>query len=298
MRRALPSVLHAASAKARALAKPAYSLAKALRTVQTIHSSTMLRCSTTLACLACLTTALQHSPRRRCARTVRRSNDEELSIDELERRERALSDDDGISSHAIHPSAVECARYRWTQDNNFVRVEVPLPRRPSETDVALVVGETSFDLSVVNADLVIRGQLSGEANPGRCGWDLFEEGDGLIVRVAKRGNEDWDTFLVDEVPAPTASYRGVCEATGASYEQTSTEMRIEVALPDHVEARDVNVAVAGGAWAVNAGAWSLGGALMGAVRADDTAWLVDDGVVFMTLTKRAAGTWWPGLTTR
>ena len=240
------------------------------------------------------TNALQHSPRRR--RTVRRSHDEELSIDELERRERALSDDDGISSHAIHPSAVECARYRWTQDNNFVRVEVPLPRRPSETDVALVVGETSFDLSVVNADVTIRGQLSGEANPGRCGWDLWEQGDGLIVRVAKRGNGDWDTFLVDEVPAPTASYRGVCEATGASYEQTSTEMRIEVALPDHVEARDVNVAVAGDAWSVEAGAWSLGGALMGAVRADDTAWVVDDGVVFMTLTKRAARTWWAGLT--
>ena len=70
------------------------------------------------------------------------------------------------------PDVHECARYRWTQDNNFVRVEVPLPRRPSETDVALVVGEASFDLSVVNADLVIRGQLSGEANPGRCGWDF------------------------------------------------------------------------------------------------------------------------------
>ena len=240
------------------------------------------------------TNALQHSPRRR--RTVRRSHDEELSIDELERRERALSNED--FHHPREPAVVECARYRWTQDNNFVRVEVPLPRRPSETDVALVVGEASFDLSVVNADLVIRGQLSGEANPGRCGWDLWEEGDGLIVRVAKRGNGDWDTFLVDEVPAPTASYRGVCEATGASYEQTSTEMRIEVALPDHVEARDVNVAVAGDAWSVEAGAWSLGGALMGAVRADDTAWVVDEGVLYITLTKRTAGAWWPGLTTR
>ena len=74
-------------------------------------------------------------------------------------------------------------------------------------------------------------------------------------------------------------------------------MRIEIKLPDHVEARDVNVAVAGaGAWAVNAGAWSLGGELMGAVRVDDTAWLVDDGVLYLTLTKRAAGAWWPGLT--
>ena len=226
------------------------------------------------------TNALQHSPRRRCARTVRRSNDEELSIDELERRERALSDDEGIWMDTFHPPDVPSARAGSAAGRRTppsVKVEVPLPRRPSETDVALVVGETSFDLSVVNADLVIRGQLSGEANPGRCGWDLWEEGDGLIVRVAKRGNGDWDTFLVDEVPAPTASYRSVCEATGASYEQTSTEMRIEVALPDHVEARDVNVAVAGGAWSVEAGAWSLGGALMGAVRADDTAWLVDDG---------------------
>ena len=242
------------------------------------------------------TNALQHSPRRRCPRTIRRSNDEELSIDELERRERALSnDDDGIWMDAFHPPDIhECARYRWSQDATHVKVEVPLPNRPSQTDVALVVGETSFDLSVVNADVTIRGQLAGEANPGRCGWDLFEEGDGLIVRVAKRGNDDWDTFLVDEVPAPTASYRGVCEATGASYEQTSTEMRIEVALPDHVEARDVNVDVAD-AWSVTAGAWSLGGELMGAVRVDDTAWVLDEGVLYITLTKRA-GTWWPGLT--
>ena len=257
----------------------------------------MNRHRTAIAWLLTTTSALQPSPRRRCARTIRRSNDEELSIDELERRERALSDDDGIWMDAFHPPDIhECARYRWTQDATHVKVEVPLPRRPSETDVALVVGETSFDLSVVNADVTIRGQLSGEANPGRCGWDLWEEGDGLIVRVAKRGDEDWDTFLVDEVPAPTASYRGVCEATGAYYEQTSTEMRIEVALPDHVEARDVNVNASGDTWRVDAGAWSVGGGLMGAVRADDTAWLVDDGVLYLTLTKRPAGTWWPGLT--
>ena len=255
----------------------------------------MLRCSPALLLLT--TAALQHSARRRGARTVRRSNDEELSIDELERRERALSEDDGIGMDTFHPPDVnECARYRWSQDATYVKVEVPLPRRPSETDVALVVGETSFDLSVVNADLVIRGQLSGDANPGRCGWDLWEEGDGLTVRVAKRGDEDWDTFLVDEVPAPTVSYKGVCEVTGASYEQTSTEMRIEIKLPDGVEARDVNVNVSGGAWRVEAGTWSVGGALMGAVRADDTAWVVDEGVLYITLTKRAAGDWWPGLT--
>ena len=73
-------------------------------------------------------------------------------------------------------------------------------------------------------------------------------------------------------------------------------MRIEIKLPDDVEARDVDVNVSGGAWRVDAGAWSVGGELMGAVRADDTAWVVDDGVVFMTLTKRAAGDWWPRLT--
>ena len=245
------------------------------------------------------TNALQHPPRRR--RTIRRSNDEELSIDELERRERALSGDDGIRMDAnkeLNTNAVvECARYRWTQDATFVRVEVPLPRRPSETDVALVVGETTFDLSVVNADVTIRGQLSGEANPGRCGWDLWEEGDGLTVRVAKRGDADWDAFLVDEVPTPTVSYKGVCEVTGASYEQTSTEMRIEIELPDGAEARDVNVAVAGDVWSVEAGAWSVGGALPGTIRVDDTAWVIDDGVLFLTLTKRA-GMWWPGLTTR
>ena len=291
MRRALPSALHAASG----LRRDERQLALAKKRAEQLHFiriDTMNRHRTAIAWLL-TANALQHSARRR---TIRRSNDEELSIDELERRERALSNgDDGIY-HPREPAVRECARYRWTQDATHVKVEVPLPSRPSQTDVALVVGETSFDLSVVNADLVIRGQVSGEANPGRCGWDLWEEGDGLTVRVAKRGDEDWDAFLVDEVPAPTASYKGVCEVTGAFYEQTATEVRIEVALPDHVEARDVNVDVSGDAWSVEAGAWSVGGALPGAVRADDTAWLVDDGLVFITLTKRAAGTWWPGLT--
>ena len=259
----------------------------------------MLRCSPALALLL-TTNALQPSPRRRCARTIRRSNDEELSIDELERKERALLAENmswmDANKELNTNAVVECARYRWTQDATYVKVEVPLPRRPSETDVALVVGETSFDLSVVNADLVLRGQLSGEANPGRCGWDLWEEGDGLTVRVAKRGDADWDAFLVDEVPTPTVSYKGVCEVTGASYEQTSTEMRIDVALPNGIEARDVDVVVSGGAWRVNAGAWSVGGALPGTVRADETAWVIDEGILYLTLTKRAAETWWPRLT--
>ena len=294
MRRALPSALQAASYSSRDMTNGISFGQNGAKQPHFIRIDTMNRHRTAIAWLACLTTnALQHSARRR---TIRRSNDEELSIDELERRERALSEDEGIWMDTFHPPDVrECARYRWTQDATHVKVEVPLPRRPSETDVALVVGETSFDLSVVNADVTIRGQISGEANPGRCGWDLWEEGDGLTVRVAKRGDEDWDAFLVDEVPAPTASYKGVCEATGASYEQTSSEMRIELKLPDHVEARDVHVNVSGDAWCVDAGAWSVGGALPGTIRVDDTAWLVDDGVVFMTLTKRA-GTWWPGLT--
>ena len=73
------------------------------------------------------------------------------------------------------------------------------------------------------------------------------------------------------------------------------EVRIEIKLPDGVKAREVDVVVSGDAWSVEAGAWSLGGELMGAVRADDTAWVVDEGVLYITLTKRA-GTWWPGLT--
>ena len=47
-----------------------------------------MRCRPAIAFLLTTTALLQHPPRRR--RTVRRSNDEELSIDELERKERAL----------------------------------------------------------------------------------------------------------------------------------------------------------------------------------------------------------------
>ena len=41
---------------------------------------------------------------------------------------------------------------------------------------------------------------------------------------------------------------------------------------------------------------AVGGPLWGPVRADATAWLLDDGRLHVALEKRGGGAWWPGLT--
>ena len=248
----------------------------------------MTRCKALLA--SCLTTnaALQAAPRGHVASLRRSSAGDELSIDALEALEATLRNEPVGTGR-------ECARYRWTQDATCVTVEVPLPFRPPQNDVALVVGETSFDVSVVNAGLAIRGALGGAANPARCGWDLFSEGDGITIRVAKRGRERWPAFLAGEGAAPTVVYNGVCEVTGATFAQSADEVNVEVALPEGVAAREVTVTITRGAWRVAAGAWAVGGDLCGAVRADDAPWVVDNGTLYLTLTKGSAELW-PGLT--
>ena len=107
LRRALPSALHAASCiKPRSIDKPAYSLPKSVTNV--LNYSLIDHDALQSVVLLITTNALQHSTRRRRPRTVRRSHDEELSIDELERRERALSNED--FHHPREPARYSSAR--------------------------------------------------------------------------------------------------------------------------------------------------------------------------------------------
>ena len=106
----------------------------------------------------------------------------------------------------------------------------------------------------------------------------------------------WKSFLRDEVPAPTAKYRGRCEVTDATFVQTSEAVDVTVDVPDGLSAADVNVDVSATSWTVSVGRDTVGGDLCGPVKVDSAAWLLDDGGLHVSFEKRHPGTWWPGLT--
>lgn len=207
-----------------------------------------------------------------------------MSLDDLEALE-----------NAARPPVLgrECATYRWTQDAASVRVEAPLPFRPPASDVSVVVGERTFDAAVVNSGVEIRGELGGAADPARTGWEIEE--DALVLTIAKAAPDVfWPAFLVSEVPAPTARYRGSDGA--AAFVQTRDALNVAVDLPDGATAADLVVSLDADRWRVSGpGGWSAGGALWGTIAARDAAWLVDDGRLHLSLPK-VVDAWWPGLT--
>lgn len=241
--------------------------------------------------------------RRRPA--ARRWSSNPLSMDELEAMEAEL-----LSGAARRPPPLgrECALYRWTQDKETLRVEVPLPFLPPKGDVSLVVGINDFALAVVNSGLEVRGDLGGAVVAPRSRWTLETAEDGapsLALTVVKAGGGAtdvesagdvfWGCFLRGESAAPTARYRGVCDVTGAAFVQTKDAVDLSVPCPDGASARDVSVDVAAESWSVSVAGAAVGGELFGPVKASATAWLIDDGRVHVALEKRTRD-WWPGLT--
>lgn len=90
--------------------------------------------------------------------------------------EAALLSGEGAAKPA--PLGRECELYRWTQDGSRVRVEVPLPFAPPQSDVSLVVGDDTFALAVINSGLEVRGDLGGTIVAPKTSWELEVAEDG------------------------------------------------------------------------------------------------------------------------
>ena len=257
----------------------------------------MASCGKMRLALAVVTCAFAPAPRRVAVPRLR-SSPEPLSLDELERMEAEL-----LGGGRPAPLGRECELYRWTQDGAGLRVEVPLPFAPPAGDVSLVVGGDGFAVAVVNSGVEIRGELGGAADAPNCAWNLETDAAGapaLVVDVRKAGGGGagapfWREFLRGEAAAPTVAYRGTCH-TGAAFAQTRDAVDFSLPLPAGARAADVAVDVTSDAWRVAMGGAAVGGPLWGPVRADATAWLLDDGRLHVALEKRGGGGWWPGLT--
>jgi hypothetical protein len=132
---------------------------------------------------------------------------------------------DPPGAHAAPPAARQCRRYRFAQDEDWVTIEVPLPRAASKSDVQMAVGPDSFQVSMKNAKelSLISGSLQGPVDPQSVAFEVVaapKPGSAaslrgcqdpiLKVRVQKKpaaGTVDmWYGLLAGEEPASTVRF--------------------------------------------------------------------------------------------
>jgi len=146
---------------------------------------------------------------------------------------------DPASASAPPPATRQCRRYRFSQDEDWVTVEVPLPRAASTSDIQMGVGPDSFECSVKNAKELapIAGTLQGPVDPMTVDFEVVaapapgsEDSQSgcqdpfLRVRMQKKplkGTVDmWYGLLAGEESAPTVrfAWRQLADANSTDYD--------------------------------------------------------------------------------
>ena len=202
-------------------------------------------------------------------------------------------------------------------------VSIPLPNMPpSEKDVSLVIGPDEFQMECIFARREFEGvfgAFAGAISPELSSWKLQEDpflGATVEVKIHKKDQEGlaefWHAFLVGEEPERTVHFSGICEITGARFQQYKDLVQVEFIVPSSTGPPDVFVDVENTKWRVKvADSLDVGGTLCGRVVPDETAWALDDDdadaeegddkLLYITLRKENPiqgrnAFWWPGLT--
>ncbi|KAJ1460604.1 hypothetical protein M885DRAFT_559726 [Pelagophyceae sp. CCMP2097] len=206
-----------------------------------------------------------------------------MDMDDLAKLEAEL-----LAGGRPAPLGRETAGYRWSQDAAHVELYVPLRDAPPDSDVSLVVTETSFKLDLHGAKHHgfdgVSGALGGAVVPERSAWAVSSgaEGAGIVVRLYKRRQagegacDMWRHALQGEASAPTAQLSGLCAITEARFLQFADSVEIEVDVPAATKARDVRLELSAETWDLELAGHlafeQLGGSFCGAIRPDRTAW--------------------------
>ena len=75
----------------------------------------------------------------------------------------------GGSGYGTAPTKGQCAFYKWSQDEDSIVMEIPLPRRAMKRDIKLAAGPKTFQLAVKSSPElgVLAGEWYGEIDPTR-----------------------------------------------------------------------------------------------------------------------------------
>jgi hypothetical protein len=239
-----------------------------------------------------------------------------FSFEEIEKLEQDRRDQDKRQLRSFRPQIVECSQYRWWQDDEWIEVDVPLPRASSKRDVRLAISSGTFQLNVKATRELgeIEGVFVGEVVPESVSYDLLNNGFNLRIKMKKLvgegTNELWlNDFLVGETHAPTFRYsweKKVGDERRYRWKQSLETVVLEVVVPRSTNAGDVKVG-----FSPDARGWQLtlplaaggdfqpvGGRFWDAVRMEDSTWLLlsDDGedralAIEATFVKRSPFMW-------
>eukprot|EP00614_Pseudopedinella_elastica_P020594 CAMPEP_0172633152 /NCGR_PEP_ID=MMETSP1068-20121228/187846_1 /TAXON_ID=35684 /ORGANISM="Pseudopedinella elastica, Strain CCMP716" /LENGTH=116 /DNA_ID=CAMNT_0013444763 /DNA_START=45 /DNA_END=392 /DNA_ORIENTATION=- len=80
----------------------------------------------------------------------------------------------GGSGYGTAPTKGQCAFYKWSQDEDSIVMEIPLPRRAMKRDIKLAAGPKTFQLAVKSSPElgVLAGEWYGEIDPTSLHYEL------------------------------------------------------------------------------------------------------------------------------
>mmetsp|Transcript_2025 Transcript_2025/g.2631 ORF Transcript_2025/g.2631 Transcript_2025/m.2631 type:complete len:325 (+) Transcript_2025:106-1080(+) len=187
------------------------------------------------------------------------------------------------------PMEMECHQYRWKQTEDFIDVEIPIPKMVIPKDIYLVLTPEEFCCELRN-DLTfipVEGFLMGEANSENSSWTVepAEKRGGYVikVRVMKNAQEGtyalWYGFLEDEEPSPTVAFEG--KTNKYSWKQNLHTIEVEITVPSDVTKKGVHfdIDAAGKSFRLSMDEYPsygiLEGNFFGKVSVADSIWLLD-----------------------
>lgn len=185
------------------------------------------------------------------------------------------------------PLVGETISYRWRQDEDWIFMDVPLPRLPNRRDINLAIGPSTFQLNVRSIDEVdIDGEWVGEVEAQTVGYEI-EEGTSdcdhrLVIRAKKKVEEGtsemWYGLLRDEVKLPTVRFAWA--GPHYSWRQSPDRFTFTLTVPTHTTRADVRVRFSpdGRSWKLEVSTMPEFGALVGnfwgTIRPAESLWLL------------------------
>jgi hypothetical protein len=157
----------------------------------------------------------------------------------------------------IHPAPrhQQCLRYRWEQDDDWFRVEMPLPRLVADRDLSVQISGEALAVAV-NGDPsfgVVGGFFSGAVDVPSSRFELKTyprspavtgQGDVVLDLILRKSatpgtSEMWHKFLKGEKESPTVRFSG--ETRECTWEQKPESVEIAIPIPSDKDATDISV---------------------------------------------------------
>jgi hypothetical protein len=211
----------------------------------------------------------------------------------------------------------QCLRYRWSQTNDLISVEVPLHRLCTDKELEFALTERDLHIAITGDKgfAPIAGQFPGTVVVAESRYSVHSNGQDHYLAIVLRKQaspgttEEWFNLFEGEVERPTIRFSG--ETSACTWKQSAATLDISFDVPDDVTGKGTHFKLfetEGGCWlSLSFDAFPSFGTFTkrfrGPISISESVWMLDEDssgkhlnlqVVKRRPSDPAASPWWSG----